>query len=183
VPPLRNVTTVEETDRWVCGGAFDDQVIAINNICYQYTPDHRADQCGEYLIDLTADASVNFKTITQLPLDTSCTYRVHTKCGYPGAIYGGDTDISGQFDIIYGTQDDLELTADLNQWEFFQSTGQQGALASDVHIGAAHIFQSGTKISDTDFKNCTSKDRNMWLTITRLNNGTPAKRQGNETLA
>jgi hypothetical protein len=40
-PEINSVSTVEETDRWVCSGAFKDEVNAIINTCGAYISTNR----------------------------------------------------------------------------------------------------------------------------------------------
>lgn len=177
IPPVHNVSTVEEAKRWVCGRAFDDQVNSIINICSPYVPEHRHEACGDYLIDLTADISIATRTIDLLPTDVSCTYRVHTKCGFPGAVYTSNSQINGQFDIAWGTWDNVDLDSDINDWEFKLWTPQHNTLASNTSVGTAHFFQDGVKISNTAFNQCTSKDRNLYVVVTRTAVITPPPQQ------
>jgi len=64
------------------------------------------------------------RTMIGLPLNTSCTYRVHTNCGYPHLQFGSTELITDQYDIIYGTLDNLTTSEELNTWNFTVVTEQ-----------------------------------------------------------
>jgi hypothetical protein len=81
---------------------------SIINMCYPYAEERRnVSLCGDYDIDLSAQQTNMTMNIMSLPLYTSCTYRVHTTCGYPQLRYFSTEDITNQFDIAYMYQDGL----------------------------------------------------------------------------
>lgn len=101
-------------------------------------------------------------------MNNSCTYRVHSNCGYPSAVYSSQESLAGEFDIIYGTLDGMAIDDDLDQWSFFQNTQQHANMYSNSTSAQAYIAQSGPRISDSNYTTCNDIDRNMWITITRI---------------
>lgn len=142
IPHINSVTTVEETERWICASAFADQENGILNVCYPYLSNIRNPVCGNYYIDLTKTQSVQQLTIPELPAQGSCTYRVHTTCGYPAALYWSNTDITGQFDIAWSTQDGVTDEGAL-AYNFTLTSPQHGSQSTNPSQGNAHIFQDG----------------------------------------
>ena len=109
-PEINSVTNVNETNRWICSGAFKDQMNSIVSMCNKdINPMAKRNtaQCGPYLIDLEYSSSVFVQSLFNLTNDTSCTYRLHTKCGFPKFSWFSQTNTMGEYDIIYNTRDDL----------------------------------------------------------------------------
>lgn len=73
----------------MCSKGYTDQMNAIVNGCRPYLNQvvgGLGDQCGAYFVDLTDNNEiVEGRTIIQMPVNSSCTYRVMTNCGYPEA--------------------------------------------------------------------------------------------------
>ena len=110
VPELNSVTNVNETTRWVCSGNFHDDVNSIINMCYPYADEKRNTKlCGAYEVDLHANMTQFTQNIIEMDLNESCTYRLHTTCGYPTIVYSSLSDIEDEFDIAYITLDDLKI--------------------------------------------------------------------------
>ena len=77
-----------------------------------------------------------------MPLYASCTYRLHTTCGYPGIIYDSLQDITNEFDIAYMTQDGMNTTYDIDTWKFDWTSSQFGSTNSTSQE-AAPLAQTG----------------------------------------
>lgn len=186
-PEINSVMNVNETDRWACSGAFLDQENAIINMCDPADSDnnHRLDLCGQYLIDLEGDNRNVSRSIANLPLLSSCTYRVHTKCGYPSMSIFSQQNISDEFDVSYTFYDDLTADQDINDWGFNSTSEQMGNLNTTTEAEKSVVVQSGNGVSADEYDKCTGKDRNLWVTFTRVsvNVPTPPEPTPNATLA
>lgn len=106
-------------------------------------------------------------SITALPLWGSCTYRVHTKCGFPAFEYNSESDITGEFDIAYTSYDGYTLEYDINSWEFNKTSDFAGRIVSDKKDTTVTV--PGT-IDHSEYEDCSSKDRNLYMTVTRIKN-------------
>ena len=74
--------------------------------------------CGEYLVSLDKNTQTYVQAIQNLPYGESCSYRVHSKCGYPAAnIFIHDVNLANDFYITYGTDTGLPVTKDLG-WDY-----------------------------------------------------------------
>ncbi|TNV76903.1 hypothetical protein FGO68_gene9754 [Halteria grandinella] len=171
-PEINSVSNVNETDRWVCSLAFKDEVNAIINTCGAYISTNREKQCGDYLIDLNGKKRDATMSIVGLPLWGSCTYRVHTKCGFPTMKYNSESDITGEFDIAYTSYDDYTIDDDINSWEFNQKSSFAGLIVSKNENTT--LVVPGT-VEHSEYEDCSSKDRNLYLTVTRVKVNTPAE--------
>jgi hypothetical protein len=173
-PAINSITSVNETDRWVCSGAFKDEMNSIINMCYPDTEEHRnQDLCGDYLIDLNTDAWYQTETIYQMALNQSCTYRLHTTCGYPSVLFTSKNDITNEFDISWITQDNLTVNNDINTWNFNWTSSQFGNLNSSRALSFNNITQSGAAVEGATVQYCNGTDKNMWVTVTRIASNTP----------
>lgn len=66
-PELNSVSSVEEKDRWICSGAFKDQLQALNSLCANDIDYNRDEEtCGPYLIDLTTPSQVFSQQLVNL---------------------------------------------------------------------------------------------------------------------
>jgi hypothetical protein len=139
IPEINSVTTVEEKDRWVCSMAFKDEVNAIVNTCGQNIDELREKQCGDYLIELTSKRRSYTKTIANLPLSSSCTYRIHSKCGYPGFTYNSDMNIDDEFDIAYSHYSGNSIDNDINTWNFNATSTFAGVQTSSKDNKGLHV--------------------------------------------
>lgn len=97
-----------------------DQMNAIINGCRPWLNQNLKDDCGGYLIDLTGNSAFTLaRSIQNIPVNSSCTYRVISNCGYPKAEYRIQNDtISNDFDIAYAFLDGVLRDDDLNGWNF-----------------------------------------------------------------
>jgi hypothetical protein len=110
-PEFNSVTNVNETDRWMCSGAFMDQMNGIVSMCNKNINPiaNRNPKCGPYMIDLTYTSQVDLQNLNDLDLGESCTYRLHTKCGLPKISWYSVNDTTAEYDIIFNTHDNLAL--------------------------------------------------------------------------
>lgn len=166
-PEVNSVTNVNETTRWACSKGFKDEMNSIINMCYPYADEKRNEAlCGPYDIDLHTNMTNATQTITALPLYTSCTYRLHTTCGYPAIIYSSAQNITDEFDIAYMTLDKLGTTYDIDTWNFNWTSSQFGSTNTTSAV-ASTLTQTGDYLPNANVT-CDSIDRNMWVTITRI---------------
>ena len=171
VPEINSVSTVEERDRWVCSGAFKDEVNAVINTCGANILENRQQQCGNYMIDLTNKRRSFTKTLAQLPLWGSCTYRVHTKCGYPGFTYNSESDITGEFDIAYTYYEGQGVDDDINTWDFNATSTYMGSFTTQKE-NTTHVVPGS--VDHSAYEDCSTDDRNLYITVTRVKINTPA---------
>ena len=167
-PEINSVSNVNETTRWVCSGNFKDEVNSIVNMCYPYASEKRNQAlCGDYDVDLNVGALNMTRSIVDMQLNQSCTYRMHTNCGYPAIIYNSEQNITDEFDIAYITVDGLNSTQDIDTWNFNWTAAQFGNTPTFSAIGT-NLTQTGPFLNTTVNETCTDISRNMWVTITRV---------------
>lgn len=110
-PELNSITSVNETNRWICAGAFKDRMQAITSMCADEIDYERDVQtCGPYLIDLSYTGATATALLRNLPLYKACTYRVHTTCGFPKVTWMSTRDTNDEYDIAYNTIDNLTVS-------------------------------------------------------------------------
>ena len=69
---------------WVCSYALKDQMNSIVGACRPYSQQNLNDDCGSYFIDLSLNNEFKVpRSVFDLPLLKSCSYRAISKCGYP----------------------------------------------------------------------------------------------------
>jgi hypothetical protein len=69
-PELNSESTVAEKNRWICSGAFKDQLQALNSLCASEIDYNRDEEtCGPYLIDLTFANQVSSQQLVNLKQD------------------------------------------------------------------------------------------------------------------
>jgi hypothetical protein len=91
-----------------------------------YIADKRDPICGEYIIDINNKQPLKLFTVSKLQMNVSCTWRIHSSCGYPSLMYTSESNIEGEFDLIWGTYDGMDLNSDLSDWQFNFTTKQNG---------------------------------------------------------
>ena len=112
-PELNSVSSVAEKDRWICSGAFKDQLQALNSLCAAEIDYNRdVETCGPYLIDLTSPSQVFSQQLVNLKKDQSCSYRLHTKCGFPKVSWFASDTTVDEYDFAFNTIDNLNITED-----------------------------------------------------------------------
>ncbi len=81
-----------------------------------------------------------------LPVNSSCTYRVMSRCGYPQASWRvNDPLITEDFDIAWATQDGLTFINELDYSDFNHTTDIQGSYISNKTTMYTHISQPSEK--------------------------------------
>ena len=109
---------------WICSRALKDQMNSIINGCRPWMHQNYGDDCGSYFINLADknDFSIG-RSIFDFPVNSSCTYRAWSTCGYPQASWRiHDEAIAEDFDIAFASMDGLQPTNELDGWEFEQTT-------------------------------------------------------------
>lgn len=172
---------------YVCSMGMDDQMNAIINGCRPYKNQNVGDYCGQYMIDLSENNNfAESRNIKSLPVNSSCTYRAFSTCGFPEMKFKiNNSTFQEDFDIAYATKDGLQITNDLDGWEWKLRTDWNGSEATNKaaeykQISAA--FKSNDIVTDDQWNKCTGKARNLWVTITRVKVSKPAV-QSDEFLA
>lgn len=102
------MTNVNETDRWICSGAFKDKMQALTSMCAEEIDYNRdVETCGPYLIDLTFPHQVFTQNLAKLDKYQSCSYRVHTTCGFPKVSWTASETTTDEYDFAFNTIDGL----------------------------------------------------------------------------
>ena len=69
---------------YVCSRGMADEMNAIINGCRPYMHQNLGDYCGPYIIDLSENNNfAESRNIKSLPVNSSCTYRAFSTCGFP----------------------------------------------------------------------------------------------------
>lgn len=114
-----------------------------------------------------------------MPVNTSCSYRAYSTCGYPEAKWRvHDTIIQSDFDVAWASLDDIDSGNELDGWNQTLTTAWKGSYGTTKEndfstIGVAANGANAVKISDDEWNGCKSKSRNLWITITRVKNSKP----------
>ena len=161
---------------WLCSHAMADQMNSIINGCRPWANQNLNDDCGSYFIDLSGKSDYSIgRSVQDLPVNSSCTYRAISTCGYPQASWRvNDPKIAGDFDIAYASMDGLAASNELDGWEFEQTTDFRGSYASNATMEYTHISQpSKGMVGDSQWGTCKGLVRNLWVTITRVKDSDP----------
>ena len=128
---------------WLCSRAMKDQMNSIVNGCRPYVNQNLGDDCGSYFVDLRERNTYSIgRSVQDLPVNSSCTWRAISTCGYPQASWRvNDPLIAEDFDIAYAALDGLAPTNELDGWEFDQTTDFRGSYASNKTMEYTHIRQ------------------------------------------
>ena len=115
---------------------------AIVNGCRPYVAENRDKNCGDYLVNLGLSSTFTIdRGINKLAMNTSCTYRAWTTCGYPSVQLGNqDEAIANDFDIAFAYYNDIPLEEDLDGWNFT-------AKADFTHSMNSTMLPYGSKLS------------------------------------
>ncbi len=157
---------------YVCSSAMD-QTAAIIAGCRPEINNVKGHQCGEYLVDLTQEAyAVRQIKDEQFPVNSSCTYRLFSTCGYPNAaIKILNPTWAQDFDIQYAAQTGILRDEDLaSDWNLEASVDWEGSFGSGMD-GAMDFISQGynsDKIDEVTFTGCKGSPRNLWVTVTRV---------------
>ena len=90
---------------YVCSNILKDQMNAIVGACRPYANQNLNDDCGSYFVDLSANNAFSVgRSVLDLPVNSSCTYRAFSSCGYPQVSWRtNDPKIAEDFDIAWAT--------------------------------------------------------------------------------
>jgi hypothetical protein len=118
---------------WLCSHGMADQMNAIINACRPWYNQNLQDDCGSYFVDLTESSEIQIgRSVQDLPVNSSCSYRVMSTCGYPQAEWRvNDDKIAEDFDVAYATVDGLVKSNELDGWEFDETTDWRGSYSSN----------------------------------------------------
>jgi hypothetical protein len=149
---------------------------AIVGACRPYVNQNRNDDCGSYFVDLSEKGEFSVgRSIIELPVNSSCTYRAWSTCGYPQFSYRvNKPKIAEDFDVAWAFMDGLSPLNELDRWEFDQMTDYQNS--STTYQGAEYVHVRRAlngSISETQWNECKGIPRNLWVTITRVKNSDP----------
>jgi len=174
-PELNSVSSVEERNRWICSGAFEDKLQALASLCAPEIDYNRdVDTCGPYMIDLTYPNAIFTAQLKNLPLYQACTYRVHTTCGFPMVKFVASRTTQDEYDIAYNTIDNLTIS-DEGIYNINATSQQGGSMHlnytafSNKDVAVQQVFKGVNKTDLVNlFQNCNGSDRNLYLTVTRV---------------
>lgn len=90
---------------YVCSHALKDQMNAIVGACMPYSKQNLDDWCGSYFVSLSGKAEFEVgRSVLDLPVGSSCTYRAWSGCGYPQVSWRvNDPKIVNDFDVAWAT--------------------------------------------------------------------------------
>ena len=131
-PQAQVNTTSGIANGYVCSRALKDEMNAIIGACMPYAKQNTNDDCGSYLVDLTqANNFTVGRNIIDLPVNSSCTYRAVSTCGYPQVSYRiNNQTFAEDFDIAWATKEGIDRYDELDRWEFNETTDYRGSFAS-----------------------------------------------------
>lgn len=172
--PEANVKKGSTGEGYVCSGAFSDQMSAIVNGCRPYIAENRNAACGSYELDLTLQGNV-IVGIADLPVNTTCTYRAVSKCGYPAAnIRVTNHTFLEDFDIAFSTNSKDNMAPgtdnDLAGWNFEYQGDEYGSFQTGADQTKQLLVSEGNNAEQIDgvtFTYCNGTYRNLWLSVTR----------------
>jgi hypothetical protein len=138
-------------------------------------------------MDLTDSNSFSLgQSIRDLPLNSSCTYRAVTTCGYPKAEFRiQNSTISNDFDIAWASLDGVQRDDDLNGWNFDLLTTVNGTMQSQANDGFTTLVAdpNAQQITGAAWDECKGPVRNLWVSITRTKVTAPPKVSSDDFLS
>jgi hypothetical protein len=147
---------------------------SIMNSCDAYLTKKRQPECGDYIIDLSSsNTKPRFRPLTSIPLGHSCTYRVFSSCGYPTLHWEIiDPRLQYDYDFVYASthgEDEMPFDQDITDVLNFNLTlNYTGAVSTGYFTNTVIADDAATPVPDQEWASCTSKKRNLWVTITRI---------------
>ena len=162
---------------YVCSNALSDQMNAIVGACRPYANQNLDDDCGSYFVNLSGNNTFSVgRSILNLPVNSSCTYRAFSTCGYPQVSWrANDVKIAEDFDIAWATMDGLQPSDELDRWNFTEMTDYRGSYASNSTQEYTEIRTPNiTKLISSDqWNKCIGEPKNLWVTFTRVKDSDP----------
>jgi hypothetical protein len=116
----------------------------------------------------TVDVSIENMTVGE-----TCTYRAHSRCGYPAVDFDiqNDTLLQG-FDIAFATNEGMDMTKDIGGWDAMWMSRWNGSFATNSTSRYLHEDISEGNYSyvvdDNTWEKCNGAPRNMWFVVTRV---------------
>ena len=116
--------------------------------------------------------TVAVRQLQALPLNSTCTYRVFSQCGYPAVqVSVPNSLIVNDFDIVYAAANlnaDQDLASDFlfndtTSWSGNYNTGENTA-TQQLSYGF-----SQPQVASTVLTKCNDVPRNLWISVTRVN--------------
>ena len=99
-----------------------DQMNSIVGACRPWINQNVEDDCGPYLVDLSDNNAFTLgRSIQKLPVNASCTYRAHSRCGYPEVYFRvHNQTLQSDFNVAWATNEGMGLDQDIDgfnrQW-------------------------------------------------------------------
>jgi hypothetical protein len=163
---------------WFCNRAYKDQMNAIVGMCRPWKNQNRNDDCGSYFVDVSEGNQISVgRSVKDLPVNSSCSYRVMSHCGYPQVSWRvNDPKIAEDFDFAWASMDGIQPTDELDVWNFDEMTDARGSLASKAADEYQHFYPPAalkTRIDDSQWTTCKGQIRNLWVSVTRVKDSDP----------
>lgn len=123
---------------------------AIVNECRPWASQGVNSPCGGYFVDLSSNnAQQIVRSAIELQVNSSCSYRGVSTCGYPEvSIKVLDPRIVQDFDIAYSYEDGLSPVNELDGWNFNLNTSKQTSFASTNVVHNISLGHGQRKIND-----------------------------------
>ena len=134
--------------------------------------------CGSYFIDLSLNQTVEARYVSDFPVGNSCSYRVFSTCGYPAAyIRVFNPEITQDYDIAYSYETGMQRDEDYDtKWDYTLQSDWHDSFQSGTADALDFLSQGYTSgnppIDKAEYDTCKSKNRNLYVIITRIKNST-----------
>ena len=163
-------------DGYICSNAMDATNAIVAGCLPRVAQEQLGNICGEYFVDLSYNQSLDTRYIQTFAVGNSCSYRVFSTCGYPAAFVKiMNPDIAQDYDIAYSYQTGMQRDQDFDSlWNYELTTDAHNSFQSGSAEALDFLSQGYTsdQIPKAEFDGCASKNRNLYVTITRTKNST-----------
>lgn len=163
-------------DGYICSNAMDATNAIVAGCLPRVAQEQLGNICGEYFIDLSYNQSLSTRYIQEFAVGNSCSYRVFSTCGYPAAFVKiFNPEIAQDYDIAYSYQTGLQRDEDYDTlWDYTLKSDAHDSFQSGSTDALDFISQgySSDQIAKAEYDKCASKNRNLYITITRMKNST-----------
>jgi hypothetical protein len=161
---------------YICSNGMDKTNAIVAGCLPKNAQDQQGNICGPYFIDLSLSQSLDSRFIQSFPVGNSCSYRVFSTCGYP-TVYMKvlNPQITKDYDVFYSYQTGMQRDEDFDSlYNYKLNTDSPSSFQSGTDASLDFISEGYTanQIPKVDFDACNSKNRNLYITITRIQNST-----------
>lgn len=163
-------------DGYICSNAMDKTNAIVAGCLPRIAQQQIGNLCGNYFVDLSYNQSLDSRYIQQFPVGNSCSYRVFSTCGYPTAYLRVlNPEITQDYDVAYSYETGLQRDEDYDTiWDYTRTSDFHDSFQSGTPAALDFISQGygATQIDKAEFDTCKSKNRNLYIIITRIKNST-----------